>query len=230
VDRLVRDLKYGFRQLRLNPGFAITAILSLAMGIGANAAVFQLLNSIRLRALPVRDPAGIVEVKIADDARDFGLHDDWYSITYPLWEQIRDHGEGFTGLFAWSMEQAPLGNGALQRNVRTLLISASAFPSLGLQPEKGRPLAASDESSGCGNGAAIISESFWQSEFGGRENAIGTAILLHEKPFTIVGVAPSGFFGLEVGRSFDVAVPLCAVAVWDKDQLRQRNSFWIGVM
>jgi hypothetical protein len=166
VDRLVRDLKYGFRQLRLNPGFAITAIVSLALGIGANAAVFQLLNSIRLRALPVRDPAGLVEVKIADDARNFGLHEGWYSITHPLWEQIRDHAEGFTGLFAWSMERGPLGNGVLQRNVRTLLISASAFSTLGLQPEKGRLLAASDESNGCGSGAAIISESFWQSDFG----------------------------------------------------------------
>jgi putative ABC transport system permease protein len=188
------NLKYGFRQLRLNKGFAITAIFSLALGIGANAAIFQLLNAIRLRTLPVRDPAGLIEVNIPGGARDFGLHEDWYSITYPLWEQIQHHAEGFTGLFAWSMEQAPIGNGVVVRSVRTLLISAPAFETLGLRPERGRLLAASDESNGCAGGAALISEGFWRSEFGGRESALGSTIVLHEKPFTVVGVTPSGFY------------------------------------
>lgn len=224
------NLKYGFRQLRLNRGFALTAILSLTLGIGANAAVFQLLNAIRLRALPVRDPAGLVEVKIADGARNFGLHEDWYSITYPLWEQIQRNAEGFTGLFAWSMEQSPIGSGVVLRNVRSLLITAQAFDTLGLRSERGRLLAASDESNGCAGGAALISEGFWQTEFGGRESAVGSTILIHEKPFTIVGVTPGGFYGLEVGRSFDIALPLCSAALWDKDQLRQRDDFWIGLM
>src|ERR1700722_18270238 len=139
------NLKYGFRQLRLNRGFALTAIFSLTLGIGANAAVFQLLNAIRLRALPVRDPSGLIEVKIADGARNFGLHEDWYSITYPLWEQMQQRAEGFTGLFAWSMEQSPIGSGVVVRSVRNLLITSQAFDTLGLRPERGRLLAASDE-------------------------------------------------------------------------------------
>jgi hypothetical protein len=98
-EGILQDLSYGVRQLKGSPGFAITAILSLALGIGANTAIFQLLNAVRLRSLPVHDPKQLVEVKIAGN-QQFGTHDNWDSLTYPLWEQIRDHQESFSGAFA----------------------------------------------------------------------------------------------------------------------------------
>ena len=101
IDHLLRDLRYGLRMLRRSPIFTAVAILSLALGIGANAAIFQLIDTIRLRSLPVANPQELAEVR-ADGARDFGVSDDPNSkVTYPLWEQIRAHQTAFASMFAW---------------------------------------------------------------------------------------------------------------------------------
>lgn len=237
-EAILQDLSYGVRQLRGSPGFAITAILSLALGVGANTAIFQLLNAVRLRSLPVHDPQQLVEVKIAGN-QQFGTHNSWDSLTCPLWEQIRDHQESLSGAFAWSFGNLSFGRGEWAHNVRISWASGGAFSTFGVRAVRGRLLDAADDYKSC-PAVAVLGYGFWQRQFGGEESAVGSSIVLAdldepgEVPFSIVGVTEPEFIGLEVGRPFDLALPFCAkdrLSRSDADSsLRDRSLFWVGVI
>ena len=236
VETVMRDLRYALRQLRLSPGFAATAILSLALGIGANTAMFQLLNAVRLRSLPVERPNELAEVKIAGGTHGWGISSWWPAqATYPLWEQIRDHQQAFSGIFAWSSEQITLGAANRRRPADGLWVTGSAFPTLGLVPYRGRLLGPEDDRRGCGSGPVVISHSFWQREWGGRDEAIGAKLIINDHPFSVVGVTPPGFAGLEVGKTFDVALPTCSIALSGNsalsgNNLDRRDFFWLVIV
>src|SRR5215469_11549499 len=119
VETFWQDLRYGGRLLRLNPGFAAIAVLSLALGIGANTAIFQLLDAVRLRTLPVKNPQELAVVRIDQRHWSSGEFTNAYSdLTNPLWEQIRDHQEAFSGIFAWGPDRFNLATGGEARYVR----------------------------------------------------------------------------------------------------------------
>ena len=230
VERLTRDLRYSLRALTRTPVFAAVAIVSLALGIGANAAVFQLLDTLRFRSLPIADPEGLVEVR-ADGVDAFGVSVDFNAeVTNPLWEQIRSHQIAFASMFAWG--NAPLLVGATseaRQQARGVWVSGDFFRALGVTPERGRLLTMDDDRRGCGASAAIVSHAYWQSHLGGRENAIGSTLTIVDRPFTVVGVTPPSFTGLEVGQTFDVALPLCSAALWS-NSLDRRDLWWLTVM
>jgi predicted permease len=209
--------------------FAAVAILLLALGIGANAAIFQLIDTVRFRSLPVADPQRLVEVH-ADGVNGFGISAGFNSgVTYPLWEQIRDHQTAFASMFAWGDAPFLVGRGAEARPARGLWVSGDFFRVLGITPEQGRLFTADDDSRGCGAGAAVVSDAFWRSHLGGRDTAVGSTLTVVDQPFTVVGVTRAGFTGLEVGKSFDVALPLCSAALWG-DSLDRRDFWWLTVM
>jgi putative ABC transport system permease protein len=212
VDSAWRDLKYGARLLRLSPGFAIVAILSLALGVGANTAIFQLLDAVRLRTLPVKDPQQLVEVRIADtpNGRTGAFLGRRPMMTNPLWEQLRDRQEAFSGVFAWGVNAFNLTTGGEARYAQGLWVSGDFFSTLGVTPLLGRTLTPDDDRRGCAAPPAVIGYGFWQREFGGSPSAIGRSLRLDGHAFDIVGVTPPSFYGVEVGRAFDVVVPLCA--------------------
>jgi predicted permease len=212
VDSAWRDLRYGARLLRLNPGFAVVAILSLALGVGANTAIFQLLDAVRIRTLPVKDPAELVQVRIADPVggRTGQFSGRTPSLTYPLWEQLRDHQQVFSEAFAWSSPGFDLTTGGEARTAQGLWVSGDFFKGVGVPALLGRTLTAEDDHRGCAAPPAVLGYGFWQREYGGSPSAIGRSITLDGHPYDIVGVTPASFFGVEVGRTFDVAVPLCA--------------------
>ena len=229
MDHLIRDAQYGLRVLSRTPIFASVAILSLALGIGANAAIFQLIDTVRFRSLPVADPQGLAEVH-ADGVNGFGISADFNSeATYPLWEQIREHQTAFASMFAWGDAQFLVGRAGEARPARGLWVSGDFFRSLGITPERGRLFTADDDRRGCGAGAAVVSDAFWRSHLGGREAAIGSVLTVLDQPFTVVGVTPAGFTGLEVGQSFDIALPLCSATLWG-DSLDRRDLWWLTVM
>ncbi len=229
VDHVIRDARYGLRALRRTPVFAAVAILSLALGIGANAAIFQLIDTVRFRSLPVADPQGLTEVR-ADGVSGFGISAGVNAaVTYPLWEQIRAHQTAFASMFAWGNAQLLVGRGDEARQARGLWVSGDFFRVLGLTPERGRLLTADDDRRGCGAGAAIVSHAFWETHLGGREAAIGSTLTVQDQPFTVVGVTPARFTGLEVGQSFDIALPVCSAALWG-DILDRRDLWWLTVM
>src|SRR5580765_1046777 len=153
LDSAWRDLKYGARLLRLNPAFAIVAILSLSLGVGANTAIFQLLDAVRIRTLPVKDPARLVELRTADPVggRTGQFSGRRPSLTNPLWEQLRDRrdGVGLSDIFAWSGVAFNLTTGGEARYAQGMWVTGDFFKGLGVPPLVGRVLAADDDRRGC---------------------------------------------------------------------------------
>jgi len=214
LEAFWQDTRFGARLLRRSPGFALVALASLALGIGANTAIFQLLDALRLRTLPVNDPQELAEVKVDETLNKGGLTGSFTGgrpkLTNALWEGIRDSQQAFSGMLAWSTERFNLAQGGEARYAQGLWVSGDFFNVLRVPPVQGRVLNTADDQRGCPSPAAVISHAFWQREYGGAASAVGSRLLLDGHPFEIVGVTGPSFFGVEVGRRFDVAVPLCA--------------------
>ena len=225
LEAIWQDLRYGLRMLVKSPGFTCVAVLTLALGIGANTAIFQLLDAVRLRPLPVEAPQELAEVRLADMKGARGGIGRSPSVTNPIWEQIRDHQQAFSGIFAWGTDSVNLAPGGEVRPARMLYVSGDFFNTLGVQPALGRVLTATDDQRGCGEPGLIISHEFWQREYGGERAVVGRKLTLADHPLEIIGVTPANFFGMEVGRSFDLALPICAVAL-----VRGNDNFLSGMM
>jgi putative ABC transport system permease protein len=203
-DALWQDLRYAVRALRASPGFAAVAILSLALGIGANTAIFSLIDAVMLKSLPVSHPEELVQVMMGDDSNE-----GWSN---PTWEHLRDQQDVFSGAFAYGRWGFNLAAGGEARTVNGNYVSGEYFDTLGVRAVAGRTLQAADDTRGCG-GAAVLSYDFWQKEYGGRAEVVGNTVSIDRHPIEIVGVTEPGFNGTEVGGSADVMVPLCAAAV-----------------
>jgi predicted permease len=230
VEALAKDLRYAARLLRRSPGFAIAAILSLALGIGANTAIFQLLDALRLRSLPIPRPHELVEVVVDGGNRGYGVSDSSNAnLTNPLWEGLRDTQQAFAGLFVWGNAGLPVGRGRDLQFPRSIWVSGDFFPVLGLVPVRGRLLGRADDIRGCAPGGVVISHAYWQRAFGGRDAAIGAPLVIGDKVFQVAGVTPPEFFGLEVGQRFDIALPVCAAGLWGT-ALDQKHSWWLTAM
>jgi predicted permease len=212
LDSAWRDVTHGARLLRMNPGFALVAVLSLALGVGANTAIFQLLDAVRIRTLPVRVPSALAEIRIADakGGRTGRFTGRRPMMTNPLLEQIRDQQEGFSGLAAWGNVDLNMAQTGEARYAGGLMVNGDFFPTLGVTPLLGRLFDRNDDRRGCAAPGVVLGYGFWQREFGGEASAIGKPLVLERHGYEIIGVTPPQFFGLEVGRTFDVAIPLCA--------------------
>ena len=233
VESFVQDLRYGARQLCLNPSFTLVAVVSLALGIGANTAIFQLMNAVRLRTLPVERPEELVEVRMPQGSRRSGnFRGGRSNLTNPLWEQIRDRQEAFSGVFAWCNSRFNLSSGGEARYAEGLWVSGDFFRTLGVQPQVGRLFSIEDDRRGCGAPGAVISHSFWVREYGADRAVVGRSVLLDNHPFPVIGVTSPGFFGVEVGRTFDVAILLCSepVIAGENSSLDRRWHWWLAVM
>ena len=212
IDSVWQDLRYGARLLLKNPTFSLVAILTLALGTGANAAIFQLVNSIRLRTLPIEKPEELVSIGI--DTHDKGRTGRFMSrrpfFSEPLLQAIRSEQTAFSSVFAWGVTAWNVATDGEYRPADGLYVSGNFFQALGVTAQVGRVFSEADDQKGCGAPGAVLTNGFWQSRYGGNPAALGQTIMLDGHPFEIVGITPAGFFGVEVGRSFDVAVPLCA--------------------
>src|SRR5262245_45088164 len=232
MSTLWQDLFYAGRRLGRSPGFSLTAVLTLALGIGANTAIFQLVEAVQLRSVPVRDPGSLVEVRVADmkGARgSFG----WYpGLTNGIWEELRRRQDVVAGAFAWGAGRLRLESSGEPRFASAILASGGFFDTLGVRPAVGRVLGSADDQKGCNAPAAVLSHAFWQREYGGDPSVVGRRISLGRYPYEVVGVAAAGFTGLEVGRGFDVAVPLCAEALppGKPSRLDSGTNWWLVVM
>jgi putative ABC transport system permease protein len=229
-----QDFRHGGRLLKRSPGFFTIATLSLALGIGANTAIFQLLDAVRLRVLPVAHPEQLAELQIApnDHCCSGNFSDRYPNLTNPQWEQIRAHQQAFSGLLAFGDQRFNLASNGEVRFAEGLWVSGDYFKTLGVQPLMGRMITAEDDRRGCGSAGVVISSAFWRREFGGDAQAIGKKLSLDGRPFEVLGVAAPTFFGLEVGRNFDVAVPLCAEP-WvngESSHLDKRDNWWLAVI
>ena len=228
ADSVWRDLKHGARLLRRNPGFAAVAILSLALGVGANTAIFQLLDAVRIRTLPVKDPGELVEIRIDSPkgGRTGSFNGRRPMLTNPQLEQIRDVQQAFTGLAAWAAGTFNMSATGEARNAIGFWANGDFFKTLGVTPFIGRLFADADDRRGCSAPPVVISYGFWQREFGGDASAIGRTLTLERHAYTVIGVTPPQFFGVEVGRTFDVALPLCAEPLGFPNSRLDRRDAW----
>lgn len=234
LDSFLSDLRYATRQLRQSPGFTLVAILSLALGIGANTAMFQLIDVVRLRTLPIQKPEELAYVDFAPNSWRSGWHSTRNArFTSAQWDQVRTQQQAFSGLAAWSATRFNLAAGGEARYAEGLYVNGDFFNALGVIPLIGRTFTSKDDTEACPGPMAVISYPFWQREFGGDPNILNRTMTLEGRPFSIVGVTPQPFFGVEVGRRFDVATTLCADRVMAEDKKGRapiRHAWWLGIM
>ncbi|MPY89686.1 MAG: FtsX-like permease family protein [Luteitalea sp.] len=220
---LLRDVRYAVRTFVREPGFTAAVVITLALGIGANTAIFTLVDAALLRTLPVAEPERLVVVQRLNPRGE------GWSFSYPQFVYLREHANAVVDIFAHARIDLHLSAGDLTDAPAGLLVSDNYFSALGVQPVIGRAFAQSDDA------VAVLSYRFWQTRFQGDPDIAGRAVVLNGLPFTVIGVAPPRFFGVEVGRSPDVFVPL---ALCDRllpdgpgaPRLPRLNTFWLNVM
>src|SRR5439155_3890712 len=217
IETLIQDVRYGLRVLVKNPGVTTVVLLSLALGIGANTAIFSLLNAVVLKALPVQHAEELVQFS---ETYPDGQENSWMS--YPYFERIRERNRSLSGVFAFTGlsrvnvsfdGEADLANGQLA--------TGGYFSTLGLAPAAGRFF--TDEDDNARRPVAVISHAFWQRRFAGDPSVVGRTITLNQVPFTLIGVTPAPFFGLQVGDSPDITVPMMLLS-----QLQPGPPDWNG--
>ena len=233
LSGLGRDFRYGARRLVLEPGFAAVAVLSLALGVGANTAIFQLLDAVRLRNLPVAEPEKLYNVRVAptDEGRTGHFSGRWPQLTSAIWDRVRAEQKAFSKLAVWSSDRVNLASGGEARYAEGLWVSGTFFDTIGVGALRGRMLGPADDTLACTSPAVVVSERFWRRELGGRNLVSGETMSISGHRFEIAGVAPARFFGIDVGRSFDVALPLCAeTLLTDLPRTRKRSDWWLSTV
>ncbi len=225
MNGLIQNVRYALRRLRKSPVFALVAITSLALGIGANTAIFQLLDAVRLRSLPIPYPKELAEVRIIGGNQGFGITNAAYAqLTRPIWRELQEHHQPFSSIGAWSTQEQRVGQGSDSHPVQALEVSGEFFAMLGIQPWRGRLLVPEDETSKCTISRVLVSYPYWQSQMGGRELTGNETLIVDGNSAEVIGVTAPGFFGMAVGESFDIAFPFC------REKETRREMFDISVM
>ena len=227
LETCVQDVRFAVRLLRKSPLFTLTAALSLAIGIGANATIFSVGSAMLLRPMP-----GITG---SDRLVDVGRHrgdDEFDTVSYPNYQDLRDRATSFSGLYAYLIEPSPMSltlGGDAQR-IYGSLVTGNYFETLGVRPRHGRLLRPDDDIIGAGKPVVVLSSELWTSRFGGDSEAVGRSITLNGAPFTIVGIAPEGFQGTTLLKG-DLWVPLAvrsaALPNRSDDIFSSRASTWL---
>jgi predicted permease len=197
LDTLFQDLRYGLRMMRRAPGFTAVAILSLALGIGANTAIFSLIDAITLRRLPVHEPDQLVEILTRSGKTR------WNAFSWPAYLHFRERNTVFSGLLAAPTDRLyTRHDGREPERVEATFVSDDCFDILGVQPALGRLIAPGDDR------VAVVSWTYWQTRFAGDPAILGARLQVEDAFVTVVGVLPRGFTGLQTGRAEDLALPL----------------------
>jgi predicted permease len=205
-DRFVQDVRYGVRTLLKNPTFTLVAVGTLALGIGANTAMFSLLDQVVLRLLPVSHPEQLVIVR--ETGNHFGNTYGANTISWPMFEDLRDNNQVFSGMFCRFPATVTIGYGDRVAQISTELVSGSYFPILGVGAALGRTIAPDDDAVPDSGPVAVLSYNFWRSYFDGDRNIIGRTIALNGHAMTVIGVAQPGFDGVELGVPAKLFVPI----------------------
>jgi predicted permease len=230
ITEIINDVRYALRMLVKNPAFACVVVLTLALGIGANAAIFSLLDKVLLQSLPVANPDQLT-VLSAYDPKDGPDIDS--SFSYAMYQDLRDRNSVFSGVIARGGTQMNVSHGDQTERVSAELVSGNFFEVLGVRPWAGRLFTQEDDRTPGAHPVAVLSYRFWESRFNKDPNLIGKTILVNEHPVTVLGVTPPGFFGVNLSNNPDVRVPLMMTTVFNPLQatrLQSRRHQWLSVM
>ena len=226
---LGQDVRFAFRSLRRSPVFVAAAVLSLALGIGANTAIFSLIDQTLLRRLRVEKPGELV--LIHREGGDWGhvLGPDRFS--YPQYRDIRDRNEVFSGVLAYFRTRVALSVQGQGEMAEAALVSGNFFETLGVGAAIGRTLAPEDDRTPGGHPVAVLSHLCWQRRFGSDPAILSRKIAVNGHPMTVIGVAAAGFTGLDAGEAPDVMLPIAmkaqATPTWD--DLENRRALWLSL-
>ena len=230
INEITNDIRYALRMLNKNPAFAGVVVLTLALGIGANAAIFSLLDKVLLQSLPVTNPDQLA-VLSAYDPKDGPDRDSAFS--YAMYKDLRDRNSVFTGVIARGGTQMNVSYGDQTERVRGELVSGNFFEVLGVRPWAGRFFSQEDDLTPGGHPVVVLSYQFWESRFNKDPNLIGKTILINNHALTVLGVAPPGFYGMDLSNNPDVRVPLMMTPVFNPlppTRLTSRRHQWLSVM
>lgn len=233
---LFADVQYTFRQWKKSPAFAVTAILTLALGLGANTAIFTLLDQALLRVLPVKDPSRLVLLRETGKAWDgrtwnHGMGED-ASFSYPMYRDLRDKNQAFEGILATVQTQAGLEWNHQAQIANAELVSGNYFQVLGVAPALGRVFVQQDDVAKNGSAVAVLSYSYWKSHFGSDPSILNRTVAINGRPYQIVGVSAPGFASAIWGSPADLFVPITMkeqiiVGVNDLDD---HHSRWLNIL
>ena len=201
IQRFLQQLRYAFRQLRRTPGFTLTAVLTLALGVGATTAIFTLIYQVMLRPLPVQAPEQLYKLGERYDCcyNNGGLFGDWSLFSYDQFLNLRSHLSGFSSMAAVEAGERPVGirperSPQAAEPARLQFVSGNYFSTLGVTAAEGRALQPSDGDRGT-QPRVVLSYSLWQRHFGGAGDTVGSTLMVNNRAMTVVGIMPAGFFG-----------------------------------
>jgi predicted permease len=203
---LAQDLRFAVRTLSKSPVFVTVAVLSLALGIGANTAIFTLVDQVMLRLLPVRDPQQLV--RLHGVGAHYGSNNGYYKLSYPMYADFRDHNQVFSGMFCTWDSAISLSYGGKTERGYGELVSGNFFPVLGIQAALGRVFTPDDDKFEGAHPIAVLSYRYWKSRFAGDPNILGRKLLVNGFPVAVVGVSQPGFDGLDPGESPQIRIPI----------------------
>jgi len=229
MESFIQDLRFGVRLSIKNPGLTLVAVITLALGIGANTAIFSVVDRLLMRMLPVNEPERLVNLIGRDEK---GGHE--ASFSYPIYKDYRDQNDVFDGLLAFSETAMNLSEGGESERVMGVLVSGNYFDTLGVTPALGRAFLPEEDRTPGAHPVAVVSYGLWQRRFGADPKLVGRAITLNTYSFTVIGVAPAEFRGVRRGVSPDVYVPMQMIAqAWPArkpDDLNNRKFSWLNLM
>ena len=203
---ILHDLLYSLRSLRKSPVFLSVAVLSLALGIGGNTAIFTLIHQLILQPLPVRDPEQIV--MLAGRGRHYGGNNGPDRLSYPMYQEIRDKNEVFSGMFCTYPGAVSASFGGATELIGADFVSGNFFPVLGVGAAVGRVFTASDDLIQGGHPLAVLSYGYWRARFAADPGIVGKQIVVNGRALTIIGVSRAGFDGVEPGRAPQIRIPI----------------------
>lgn len=226
---IIYDLRYALRMLRKKPGFTLVAVLTLALGIGANAAIFSLTDAVLLQSLPVKAPQRLIAILSYEP--NSGDVDN--SFSYPMYQDLRDRNTVLSGVVARGGAQMSISYEGRNDRVVGELVSGNYFEVLGVRAWAGRLFTQDDDRTPGAHPVAVLSFGFWERRFGKDASIVGKTILVNEQPLTVIGVSPPGFYGLDLSSNADVRVPLMMTPIFNpvpKTRLTRRNHQWLSLM
>ncbi len=229
IAGIYQDLRYAVRMLRKNPTFSIVVIATLALGIGANAAMFSLTDRVLLQRLPVSKPDQLTIISTLDPSEPRPDQ----SFSYPMYLDLRDRNDVFSGVVARGGVQMNISYGDQTERVSAELVSGNYFDVVGVRPWAGQLMTQNDDVNPGAHPVAVISYGFWQKRFGGDPAIVGKTMLANEHPLTVLGVTPPGFYGLHLASAPDVWVPLMMTPVFNPlppTRLNSRRHQWLSLM
>ncbi len=229
VEMVGRDFGYAVRTLRRSRGFAAVAALTLALGIGANTAIFTLLDQILLRLLPVKNPQQLLLLTMR--GRHYGNNWGGNAISYPMYRDFQDHNEVFSGMFCRFPEHVSMTFGGQSERVAAELVSGTYFSVLGVGTVVGRAISPDDDRVPNAHPLVMLSYDFWKQRFGGDSQIVGKTILVNNHQMTIIGVAQAGFDGVELGYATKIFVPVMMeqeIIIGPMKMLTDRRSRWVN--